>query len=96
MEKVNRIANQADDLLNEICERIQIAFIAEYVQAMQPLASALVIMQSERKRFMGIYIPNIVSLKNKLVPTRQLVKQVTPSVDALLSGIETCSDHLLR
>jgi hypothetical protein len=62
MEKVNLIDNQADGLLNEICELIgvtvfrpaEIALVAEYVQAMKPLASALDIMQSEHKCFMGI------------------------------------------
>ncbi|XP_071573305.1 uncharacterized protein [Temnothorax nylanderi] len=104
MERIHRIATQAEGLLNEICEQIgvaifrpaEITFIAEFVQAVQPLANALNILQSELKCFMGILIPTIICLKKKLSEVRQSVKLVVPLVDALLKGIEARFDNLLQ
>lgn len=104
MERIHRIATQADGLLNDICEQIgvatfrpaELAFIAEFVQAMQPLASALDIMQSELKCFMGILLPTIICLKKKLSAIKQSAKHVVPLIDALLQGIDDRFAHLLK
>lgn len=104
MERIHRIATQAEGLLNETWEQIgvaifrpaEITFVAEFVQAMQPLASALDILQSELRCFMGILIPTIICLKKKLSEVRQSVKLVVPLVDALLKGVEARFDNLLQ
>lgn len=104
MERIHRIATQTENLLNETWEQIgvailkpaEISFVAEFVQVMQPSASALDILQSEQRCFMGILLPTIICLKKKLFKVRQSVKLVVPLVDALLKGIEARFDNLLQ
>ena len=53
----------------------ELSFVAEFVLAIQsPLTSALDILQSEQKRFMGMLIPTIICLKRKLSEVRLSVK----------------------
>ena len=73
----------------------ELSFVAEFVLAMQPLASALDILQSELERFMGILIPTIICPK-KLSEVRLSVKYIIPLIDALLQGSGTRFDHLLQ
>ena len=53
---------------------------------MQPLASAVDILQSELKRFMGVLISAIICLKRKLPEVRLSAKLVIPLIDAFLQA----------
>ena len=90
-------------LLNEMCEALklpifrpnELSFIAECVTVMQPLANALDILQGEQKCFLGVLLPTIVCLKNKLIQCKSSIKFTASLVDSILAGISNRFDSLL-
>ena len=73
----------------------ELSFIAEYVTVMQPLANALDILQGEQKCFLGVLLPTIVCLKNKLIQCKSSMKFTASLVDSILAGISNRFDSLL-
>lgn len=67
----------------------EITFVKEYCDVMQPVASALDILQAENKCFIGFLLPTLTSLKCKLSAVKHCVTLTLPLVDALLDGLAT-------
>lgn len=67
---------------------VELAFLAEYVKTMSPVAKALDLLQGESSVQMGWLVPTITLLKAKLQHLHISVKFCGPLVDALLSGLE--------
>ena len=68
------ITDKGIDVMNSICDKLdlpqfrqaELAFIAEYVSVMKPLAQALDILQWETKVYMAYLLPTIMNLKEKM------------------------------
>ena len=65
----------------------QIIFMKEYCSVMQPLASALDILQGDKNLYIEYLLPTLVSLQNRLQAVKTGLKYASPLVDAVLSGI---------
>ncbi len=90
------VEKKSDVVLNDICGRLslatfrpnEIAFLAEYIKVMQPVAMALDTLQAEDQCFMGILLPTISSLRVRLKSIKASLKFAGPLADALLHGID--------
>lgn len=71
---VQKIVSLTETELTELCARLEVprlqpeemAFLKEYAVVFKPLAFALELFQAEQKCYLGLVIPTILSLKNKL------------------------------
>ena len=83
--------------LRKICEQLgltvlhpnEVSFLSEYCKVMKPLAHALDICQAENNCYIGILLPTLLSLQNKLESFRKEVKITVPLIDALKHGVES-------
>ena len=83
--------------LRKICEQLgltalrpnEVSFLSEYCKVMKPLAQALDICQAENNCYIGILLPTLLSLQNKLESFRKEVKITVPLIDALKHGVES-------
>lgn len=83
--------------LRQICEQLgltalrpnEVCFLSEYCKVMKPVAKALDICQAENNCYIGILLPTLLSLRNKLESYRQEVRITVPLIDALKHGVET-------
>ena len=75
MERMNWLINdKGSDVMNGVCDKLdlpqfrraEVAFIAEYVSVMKPLAQALDILQCETMVYMAYLLPTIMTLKEKM------------------------------
>ena len=67
----------------------EVSFLSEYCKVMKPLAQALDICQAENNCYIGILLPTLLSLQNKLESFRKEVKITVPLIDALKHGVES-------
>ena len=68
----------------------EVSFLSEYCKVMKPLAQALDICQAENNYYIiGILLPAMLSLQNKLESFRKEVKITVPLIDALKHGVES-------
>lgn len=75
---------------------MELAFLAEYVKTMSPVAKALDLLQGESNVQMGWLVPTITLLKEKLQRLHISIKFCGPLVDALLAGLEKRFGEMLR
>ena len=75
VERLNRlIGEKGMNVMNGVCDKLgvpqfrraEVAFIAEYVTVMKPLATALDILQCKTKVYMAYLVPTVMVLKEKL------------------------------
>ncbi|KAL0147819.1 hypothetical protein M9458_056896, partial [Cirrhinus mrigala] len=97
VERIIRISReQGEGAIAAVCSTLKIpmfspvelAFLAEYVKTMSPVAKALDLLRGESSVQMGWLVPTITLLKAKLQHLHISVKFCGPLVDALLSGLE--------
>jgi len=96
VEKMKKVLEQhPGHVVSEVCQALdvvpfhanEICFINEYCTVMQPLASALDILQGETKCFIGYLLPTLTSLEMKLKALRPNLRLAAPLVDAILAGV---------
>lgn len=63
-------------------------FLVEYAAVMKPVAMALNILQGESSVHMGLLLPTLYQLRDKLKRLESSCKMCTPLVHALQRGIE--------
>lgn len=56
---------------------------------MKPVATALDILQGEKNCYLGILLPTLISLRNKVNQVKDQVRYATPLMKAVLDGIES-------
>lgn len=67
---------------------VELAFLAEYVKTMSPVAKALDVLQGETRVQMEWLVPTITLLRTKLQHLHVTSKFCEPLIAALLSGLE--------
>ncbi|XP_051809094.1 uncharacterized protein LOC127535333 [Acanthochromis polyacanthus] len=96
-ERIVRITReQGEGALAAVCSKldiqkftpVELAFLAEYVKTMSPVAKAVDVLQGETSVQMGWLLPTITLLKTKLQNLQVTSKFCEPLIAALLSGIE--------
>ncbi|XP_075309263.1 uncharacterized protein LOC142370722 [Odontesthes bonariensis] len=104
VERIIRITReQGEGAITAVCSALKIAmftpvelaFLAEYMKTMAPVAKALDVLQGETYVQMGWLVPTITILKNKLQNLRLSTKFCRPLIDALLKGLEKRFEHIL-
>ncbi|KAK6300562.1 hypothetical protein J4Q44_G00286600 [Coregonus suidteri] len=63
-------------------------FLVEYAAVMKPVAMALNILQGESSVHMGLLLPTLYQLRDKLKKLESTCKMCTPLVHALQQGIQ--------
>lgn len=89
------VEKKSEVVLNDICAKLslppfrsnEVAFMAEYIKVMHPVAIALDTLQAEDQCFMGVLLPTITSLRVRLTTIRPTLKSAGPLADAILSGL---------
>ncbi|XP_056436822.1 uncharacterized protein zgc:161969 [Gadus chalcogrammus] len=66
----------------------EMAFLQEYVVVFKPLAFALELFQAEQKCYLGLVIPTILSLKNKLTEQRATARYFADVIDTVVATID--------
>ncbi|XP_034021188.1 uncharacterized protein LOC117505752 [Thalassophryne amazonica] len=104
VERIIRITReQGEGAITAVCSALKIAmftpvelaFLAEYMKTMAPVAKALDVLQGDTNVQMGWLVPMITILKNKLQNLRLSTKFCRPLIDALLKGLEKHFEHVL-
>ncbi|XP_053708404.1 uncharacterized protein zgc:161969 [Synchiropus splendidus] len=80
----------------ELCTRLEtpqllpeeLAFLKEYVSVFHPLAFALELFQAEQKCFLGLVIPTVLSLKNKLNEQKDSATFLADVINAVVAAID--------
>ena len=93
---MDQFLTQSDDKLDGLLDNLGLArmsdlevrFINEYVEAMEPLSRALDILQGEQRVYIGYLIPTIYSLKVKLRRKETKLYYCVPLIRALLNDVE--------
>lgn len=83
-------------VLNKICGKLsvtafrsnEVAFMAEYLSVMYPLAMAVDTLQSEDQCFMGVLLPTLSSLRARLSSIRPSLKSAGYSLMRLLLELQ--------
>jgi hypothetical protein len=99
VERLNRlIGEKGMDVMNGVCDKLgvpqfrraEVAFIAEYVTVMKPLATALDILQCETKVYMAYLVPTVMVLKEKMqfLLQNSSIQCCKPLVISLNAGID--------
>ena len=73
----------------------EIVFLREYCEVMKPVTNALDIVQGEFQSHIGILLPTIILLKQKLLDLQHNLRYAVPLVKALVAGMEKRFDHLM-
>ncbi|XP_034037792.1 uncharacterized protein LOC117520587 [Thalassophryne amazonica] len=104
VERIIRITReQGEGAITAVCSALKIAmftpvelaFLAEYMKTMAPVAKALDVLQGDTNVQMGWLVPTITILKNKLQNLRLATKFCRPLIDALLKCLEKRFEHVL-
>ncbi|KAJ3601306.1 hypothetical protein NHX12_032278 [Muraenolepis orangiensis] len=66
----------------------EMAFLQEYVLVFKPLAFALELFQAEQKCYLGLVIPTVLSLKNKLKEQRASARYFADAIDAVVAAVD--------
>ncbi|PWA19238.1 hypothetical protein CCH79_00014600, partial [Gambusia affinis] len=93
---VQKIISLSERELTELCARLEVtrlqpeemAFLKEYVTVFHPLAFALELFQAEQKCYLGLVIPTILSLKNKLNEQKDAAKYFGDVINSIAVAID--------
>ncbi|XP_041672801.1 uncharacterized protein zgc:161969 [Cheilinus undulatus] len=93
---MQKIISLSERELTELCARLEVprlqpeeaAFLKEYVTVFHPLAFALELFQAEQKCYLGLVIPTILSLKNKLNEQKDAADYFTDVINAIVMAID--------
>ncbi|TKS92534.1 Zinc finger BED domain-containing protein 4 [Collichthys lucidus] len=106
MERLNTCILTKQQEFYEVCEKLQVArfksteftFIQEYVKVMMPLAKALDVLQSDRMGFLGVLVPTISILLEKMEEIKRegQLHHCNPLVDAIISGIKRRFEYIFE
>ncbi|KAK1878352.1 putative AC9 transposase [Dissostichus eleginoides] len=93
---VQKIVSLSERELTELCARLEVprmqpeemAFLKEYVTVFHPLAFALELFQAEQKCYLGLVIPTVLSLKNKLNEQKDSATYLSGVINAIVVAID--------
>lgn len=93
---VQKIVSLTERELTELCVRLEvprlqpeeIAFLKEYVTVFHPLAFALELFQAEQKCYLGLVIPTVLSLKNKLKEQKDAANYFGDVINSIVIAID--------
>ncbi|XP_074552718.1 uncharacterized protein zbedx isoform X1 [Halichoeres trimaculatus] len=93
---VQKIVSLTERELTELCARLEVprlqpeetAFLKEYVTVFHPLAFALELFQAEQKCYLGLVIPTILSLKNKLNEQKDAANYFADVINTIVMAID--------
>lgn len=93
---VQKIVSLSERELTELCARLEVArmqpeemaFLKEYVTVFHPLAFALELFQAEQKCYLGLVIPTVLSLKNKLNEHKDAANYFGDVINAIVVAID--------
>ncbi|XP_047214192.1 uncharacterized protein LOC124863765 [Girardinichthys multiradiatus] len=93
---VQRIVSLSERELTELCARLEVArlqaeemaFLKEYVTVFHPLAFALELFQAEQKCYLGLVIPTVLSLKNKLNEQKDAANYFSDVINTIIVAID--------
>lgn len=93
---VQKVMSLTERELTELCARLEVprlqpeemAFLKEYVTAFHPLAFALELFQAEQKCYLGLVIPTLLSLKNKLSEQKDSANYLGDVINAVVVAID--------
>ena len=93
---VQKIVSLTERELTELCARLEVprmqpeemAFLKEYVTVFHPLAFALELFQAEQKCYLGLVIPTVLSLKNKLNEQKDTATYFGEVINAIAMAID--------
>ncbi|KAM4597871.1 uncharacterized protein zbedx [Polymixia lowei] len=93
---VQKIVSLTERELIELCARLEVsglqpeemAFLREYATVFKPLAFALELFQAEQKCYLGLVIPTILSLKNKLNEQKATAHYFDDVINAIVVAID--------
>ncbi|XP_028311290.1 uncharacterized protein zbedx [Gouania willdenowi] len=93
---VQKVVALSERELTELCARLEVvrlqpeemAFLKEYVTVFHPLAFALELFQAEQKCFLGLVIPTVLSLKNKLNEQKDGANYFGDVIGAIVTAID--------
>ncbi|KAK6293774.1 hypothetical protein J4Q44_G00361000 [Coregonus suidteri] len=97
VERIVRIhREQGEQAIRNVCTALKIKmfnpaenwFLVEYAAVMKPVAMALNILQGESSVHMGLLLPTLYQLRDKLKKLESTCKMCTPLVHALQQGIQ--------
>ena len=85
-------ADNLDGLMDKLglprFTQVEIAFIAEYVKVMKPVAQALNILQGQKNIYLGFVLPTVAQLQKVLDAQVHDLRICAPLVDALLLSLK--------
>ncbi|XP_061556177.1 uncharacterized protein zgc:161969 isoform X1 [Phycodurus eques] len=93
---LQKIVSLTERELTELSARLDVPrlqpeemdFLKEYVTVFHPLAFALELFQAEQKCYLGLVIPTVLSLKNKLNEHKDSAKYFSDVIVVMVSAIE--------
>ncbi|CAG5897710.1 unnamed protein product [Menidia menidia] len=93
---VQKVVSLSERELTELCARLEVprlqpeetAFLKEYVSVFHPLAFALELFQAEQKCYLGLVIPTVLSLKNKLNEQKAAADYLGDVIGSLVMTID--------
>lgn len=93
---VQKVVSLTERELTELCARLEVprlqpeemAFLKEYVAVFHPLAFALELFQAEQKCYLGLVIPTVLSLKNKLSEQKDSAHYLGDVINAIVVAID--------
>lgn len=93
---VQKVMSLTERELTELCARLEVprlqpeetAFLKEYVTVFHPLAFALELFQAEQKCYLGLVIPTLLSLKNKLSEQKDSASYLGEVINAVVAAID--------
>lgn len=93
---VQKIVSLSERELTELCARLEVprllaeelSFLKEYVTVFHPLAFALELFQAEQKCYLGLVIPTVLSLKNKLNEQKDAANYFSDVIKSIVVAIE--------
>ncbi|XP_029945276.1 uncharacterized protein zbedx [Salarias fasciatus] len=93
---MQKVVSLSERELTELCARLEVprlqpeemAFLKEYVTVFHPLAFALELFQAEQKCYLGLVIPTVLSLKNKLNEQKDAANYFGEVISAIVMAID--------
>lgn len=93
---VQKVTSLTERELTELCARLEVprlqaeevALLKEYVTVFHPLAFALELFQAEQKCYLGLVIPTLLSLKNKLSEQKDSASYLGDVINAVVLAID--------
>lgn len=97
VDKIRHLLTTAETKFRTVCDKLglpafrlnEMSFLTEFCSVMKPVANALDILQGERNCYLGVLLPTLISLRNKVSQLKDQVRYATPLIKAVLDGIES-------